>query len=139
MIELLAGIKNTTAALNAERMRLDIIGENIANAQTTRGVDGKPYQRKVVVFEAALQQAMSDGDSSPNITARVQKDESPFQIVHMPGHRDADENGMVTMPNVNIHSEMVDLIAASRAYEANLAVVRNARTMAMQTLAIGKR
>jgi flagellar basal-body rod protein FlgC len=138
MIEMLAGIKNTSAALTAERTRLDIIGENIANAHTTRGVDGKPYQRKVVVFEAALQQAMSEG-SSPNITARVQKDESPFPMLHMPGHRDADENGMVSMPNVNIHSEMVDLIAASRAYEANLAVVKNARTLAMQTLAIGKR
>ena len=139
MIDLLTGIKNTSAALNAERTRIDVIGENIANAQTTHGV-GQPYQRKIVVFEAALQQAMGGSDAgSSGITARVQKDESPFQIVHMPTHRHADENGMVTLPNVNIHTEMVDLIAASRAYEANLAVVRNARTMAMQTLAIGKR
>ena len=71
--------------------------------------------------------------------ARIQKDERPFRLVHLPGHPDADASGMVAMPNVNIHEEMADLIAASRAFEANLAVVRNARTLAMQTLAIGKR
>lgn len=139
MIELLSGINNTSAALSAERTRLDVISENIANANITRAADGKPYQRKVVIFEAALQNAMTGESSSGLRVARIQKDETPFQIVHQPNHPHADENGMVAMPNVNIHAEMADLIAASRAFEANLAVVRNARTMAMQTLSIGKR
>ena len=140
MIDLLSGIQSTSAALSAERTRLDVIGENIANAHVTRGVDGKPYQRKVVVFETALQDALNGGETSASVrVARIQKDDRPFQLVHLPGHPDADASGMVAMPNVNIHEEMADLIAASRAFEANLAVVRNARTRARQTLAIGKR
>ena len=139
MIDILSGISSTTAALNAERVRLDTISQNIANAHTTHGADGKPYQRQIVVFETALQQAMN-GESSPMLrVARIQKDTRPAELVYQPGHPDADANGMVAMPNVNIHEEMADLIAASRAFEANLAVARNARTMAMQTLAIGKR
>lgn len=139
MIDLLSGIQSTSAALTAERTRLDVIGENIANAQITRGEGGKPYQRKVVVFEAALQQAINGKPATGVQVSRIVKDERPFQLVHQPEHPDADSNGNILMPNVNIHEEMADLIAASRAFEANLAVVRNARTLAMQTLAIGKR
>ncbi len=140
MVNLLSGIQQTTAALNAERTRLDVISENIANARTTRGVDGKPYQRKVVVFETALQQAIDGGGQTPALrAAHIQKDPRPAELVYEPGNPDADSRGMVTLPNVKIHEEMADLIAASRAFEANLTVVKNARTMAMQTLAIGKR
>lgn len=140
MIEILPAIQTTTAALTAERTRLDVISENIANAHTTRGADGKPYQRQVVMFETALQQAMG-GNGSPTAmqVARVLKDNRAPEMIHQPGHPDADEHGMVAMPNINIHEEMADMISASRAFEANLAVVRNARTMAMQTLSIGKR
>jgi flagellar basal-body rod protein FlgC len=142
MIQVLSGIQNTSAALDAERTRLDVISENIANAQTTRSADGKPYQRRVVVFEAALQQALdvSNGASSSALkVARIENDSRPPLEVYQPGHPDADSRGMVAMPNINIHEEMADMIAASRAFEANLAVVKNARAMAMQTLAIGKR
>ena len=140
MVDLLSGIQSTTAALNAERTRMEVISENIANAHTTRGTDGKPYQRKVVVFETALQQALDgSGQVSTLHAARIQKDLRAPQMVHMPGHPDADANGFVAMPNVNVHEEMADLISASRTFEANLAVVRNARTMALQTLAIGKK
>lgn len=140
MIDLLNGIQSTRAALTAERFRLDIISQNIANAQTTRGPDGKPYQRQSVVFEDSLQQAVGDKSQSsiPRI-ARIEKDTRPGQQVYNPTHPDADARGIVTLPNINIHEEMADMISASRAYEANLAVVRNARTMALQTLAIGKR
>ncbi len=141
MIQILSGIQNTTAALQAEQTRLDVISENIANANTAHGVDGKPYQRQVVVFEAALQQAMnSDGTTSmPALrVARIEKDSrAPVQI-YAPGNPDADEKGMISMPDINIHEEMADLISASRTFEANLAVVKNARAMALQTLAIGK-
>jgi flagellar basal-body rod protein FlgC len=140
MIDVLSGIQSTAAALNAERTRLDVISENIANAHNTRGPDGKPYQRQVVAFETTLQQAVAKDGQLPTVrVARVQKDPRPPQLVYQPGHPDADARGMVALPNVNIHEEMADLIAASRAFEANLAVVKNARNMALQALAIGKR
>jgi flagellar basal-body rod protein FlgC len=143
MIQPLSGIQNTVAALDAERTRLDVISENIANANTTHGIDGKPYQRKVVVFENALQQAMGAGNNgSPTAqlrVARIEKDNRPPIEIYAPGNPDADERGMLAMPNINVHEEMADLIAASRAFEANLAVVKNEKSMAMQTLAIGKR
>jgi flagellar basal-body rod protein FlgC len=140
MVEILSGVRSTAAALDAGRTRLDIIAENIANAHTTRGPDGLPYRRQVVVFENTLQQVMGATAQTPTVrVARIEKDSRPFELVHQPGHPDADENGMVARPNVNVHEEMADMITASRAFEANLAVVRNARNMALQTLAIGKR
>ena len=139
MIDLLSGIQSTSAALTAERTRLDVISENIANANTTHGLDGKPYQRQVVVFESALQQALGTGASTPTLqVAGIEKDPRPFETVYDPGNPDADVHGMVAMPNVNLHEEMADMISAERTYEANLAVVKNARAMALQVLSIGK-
>ncbi len=145
MINLIPGIESTAAALNAERIRMDVVGQNIANAQVNHGLDGAPYHRQQVVFETVLGSALNPMSSSagsvPTVrVARVEADGRPPRLVYNPGHPDADPNtGMVAMPNVNMHEEMVDLIASSRAFEANLAVVRSARTMAVQTLAIGKR
>jgi flagellar basal-body rod protein FlgC len=141
MIQVLSGVQNTAAALTAEQTRLDVISENIANANTTHGVDGKPYQRQEVVFESALQSAMSSDGSVPMPAIQVAgivKDNTPPIQVYQPGNPDADANGMVSTPNININEEMADLISASRTFEANLAVVKNARAMAMETLAIGK-
>ena len=142
MIQPLSGIQNTVAALDAERTRLDVISENIANANTTHGIDGKPYQRKVVVFENALQQAMGGSNNGVASTqlrvARIEKDQRPPLEIYAPGNPDADDRGMVASPNINIHEEMADLISASRAFEANLAVVKNEKSMAMQTLSIGR-
>lgn len=141
MIQLLSGIQNTTAALQAEQTRLDVISENIANANTAHGVDGKPYQRQVVVFENSLQQAIgADGSAnmSPLRVASIKNDDRPPIQIYDPGNPDADAQGMISTPNINIHEEMADLISASRSFEADLAVVKNSRTMAMQTLAIGK-
>lgn len=142
MINLLSGIDSTSAALAAERVRLDIVSENIANAETTKGPDGKPYQRQQVVFESVLK-AQQQADASNSMAqsvqiARVQKDPRPPRMVYNPGSPDANAQGMVAMPDINIHEEMVDMIAGSRAYEANLAVIKNARTMAMQDLSIAK-
>ena len=143
MIDLIPGIHSTSSALQAERVRMDIVGQNIANVNTTKGVDGKPYQRQQIVFESVLNQLSPGvaGDSSTQSVrvVRVEKDPRPLRMVYNPGHPDADATGMVAMPNMNVHEEMADLIASSRAYEANLAVARNARAMAMQTLSIGKR
>ena len=144
MINLLSGIDATAAALNAERIRMDVVSQNISNSGITRSLDGKPYQRQQVVFEAVLraQQAGLDPTASaaPGIrVARIEKDNSPPIVVHNPSHPHADSSGNVSYPNINPHREMVDLLAATRAYEANLAVVKNARAMALQTLSIGKR
>jgi flagellar basal-body rod protein FlgC len=141
MIQILTGVQSTSAALEAENTRLEVISQNIANAHTAHGVDGKPYQRQVVVFESALNQAMgADGNSQmPSLkVASIQKDMSPPVMIYDPGNPDANKEGMVAMPNINIHEEMADLISASRTYEANLAVVKNAKSMAMETLAMGK-
>lgn len=143
MIDFIPGISSTTAALNAERVRMEIISQNIANANTTHGPDGLPYQRQQVVFESVLdeQQQLSAPGTQPTLVrvAGIQKDSRAPLMVYSPGHPDADEHGMLAMPNVNIHEEMADMIVSSRAYEANLAVLKNARALAMQTLAIGKR
>lgn len=144
MINILSGIDSTSFALNAERIRMDVVSQNIANANTTRGLDGKPYQRQQVVFEAVLnaQQAANGTqgtEAGGTRVARIEQDQRPPQMVYNPSHPHANAEGMVAMPNINIHEEMVDLIAASRAFEANLAVVKNARSMALQTLSIGKR
>ena len=143
MINFLSGINSTSSALNAERIRMEVISQNIANANTTHDVDGKPYQRQQVVFEKVFNQHFGSpgfGAAETSVqVARIEKDHRAPNLVFNPGHPDADANGMVAMPNISIHEEMADLIVSSRAFEANLAVVRNARTLAVQTLAIGKR
>lgn len=142
MIQILTGIQNTSAALDAERTRLDVISQNIANAHTTHDVDGQPYQRRVVVFETALQNAMNGTGANASLpaiqVAKIERDTRPPLLVPDPGNPEADARGMVAMPNINIHEEMADLISASRTFEANLAVVKNARSMALATLAIGR-
>jgi flagellar basal-body rod protein FlgC len=142
MIQILTGIQNTSAALDAEQTRLEVISQNIANAHTAHDVDGKPYQRRVVVFDTVLQNAMGGDVAGGNLpavqVAKIERDTRPPLQIYDPGNPDADGRGMVSMPNVNIHEEMADLISASRSYDANLAVVKNARSMALQTLSIGK-
>jgi flagellar basal-body rod protein FlgC len=140
MINLLTGIDSSSSALDAERVRMDVIAENIANANVTKDVDGKPYQRKEVMFESVLRaQQSSDSPLGGSETVRIAgivKDPTPPRMVYNPSHPDANAQGMVATPNINIHHEMVDMIASSRSYEANLAVVKNARAIAMQALSI---
>jgi flagellar basal-body rod protein FlgC len=140
-MNLISGIDITAGALNAQKTRLDIVAQNIANAQTTRTANGGPYQRQIVSFETELIRHEGDapGASLQSVkVATVQADRTPGQQVYNPQHPDAGPDGLVTMPNVNLSYEMVDLISASRAYEANLSVAKNARQMAMKTLEIGK-
>jgi flagellar basal-body rod protein FlgC len=142
MINFVSGLESTSSALQAERVRMAVASQNIANANVAKGIDGKPYQRQQVVFEsvmAAHESGLSGVDTQKVQIARIEKDQRPPRMISIPGHPDADANGMVAMPNVDIHEEMADMIVSSRAYEANLAVVRNARSMALQTLNIGKR
>lgn len=139
-MNLIAGIDITAGALNAEKTRLDIVAQNIANAQATRTPSGGPYQRQVVSFETEL--VRRAGPAGPALQSvkisSITPDRSPGQQVYDPQHPDAGPDGLVTMPNVNLAYEMVDLITASRAYEANLSVVKNAHQMAMKALDIGK-
>ncbi len=137
-MNLIAGIDLTSGALSAQRMRLDIVAQNIANAQTTRTPSGGPYQRQIVSFESELVKQAGSRSLETVRVAGITADRSPGQQVYNPQHPDAGPDGLVTMPNVNLAYEMVDLITASRAYEANLSVAKNARTLAMKTLEIGK-
>jgi flagellar basal-body rod protein FlgC len=139
-VNLISGIDITASALNAQRTRLDIVAQNIANAQTTRTPNGGPYQREVVSFETELVRRVAGGGPSLQTVkiGAISPDRTPGQQVYNPQHPDAGPDGLVTMPNVNLSYEMVDLITASRAYEANLTVVKNAKQMAMKALDIGK-
>jgi flagellar basal-body rod protein FlgC len=143
MIHFIPGASSTAAALTAERTRLEVIAQNIANANTTRGLDGQPYRRQTVLFETALSEAQASGvdglaPSGPRVS-QVVPDSRPGRTVLAPGHPDADAKGRLTLPNVDIHEEMADMVVASRTFEANLAVLKNARQLAMMTLSIGKR
>jgi len=139
-MNLISGIDVTAGALNAQKTRLDVVAQNIANAQTTRGPNGGAYQRQVVSFESELlRRSVGGGATLQSVrVASITPDRSPGEQVYNPQHPDAGPDGLVTMPNVNLSYEMVDLITASRAYEANLSVVKNARQMAMKALEIGK-
>lgn len=139
-MNLIGAIDVTSSALNAQRTRLDVVAQNIANAQTTHGSDGAPYQRRMVSFETELlrKQGMS-GEALQSVrVGEITTDKSPGQRVYDPQHPDAGADGMVQLPNVNLAYEMVDLITATRAYEANLSVAKNARQMAMKALEIGR-
>lgn len=139
-MNLISGIDVTAGALNAQKTRLDVVAQNIANAQTTRGPDGAPYRRQVVSFESELVRRTGAGAAPLQSVkvAGISPDRTPGQQVYNPQHPDAGPDGLVTMPNVNLAFEMVDLITASRAYEANLSVVKNARQMALKTMQIGR-
>lgn len=139
-------------ALTAERMRMDVTAENLANAQTTRGADGQPYRRKEVIlqekpngksFGAMLSAAQnpvaanrSRGNGGGVEVGAIVEDQSDFRMQYDPGHPDADQNGYVRMPNVNPVTEMVDLISASRGYEANVTAMNTAKQMFSKSLEI---
>ena len=132
----------SASGLTAERMRMDVVAQNLANANTTRGVDGQPYRRKEVVlaerqgegsFGAALAGAMSGKPAGVEVAA-IAEDQTPLKQVYDPGHPDADANGYVQMPNVDSVAEMVDLISAQRAYEANVTAMQAAKQMFSKTL-----
>jgi flagellar basal-body rod protein FlgC len=137
-------IGSSTSGMQAERVRMDVVSENLANAETTKGADGQPYRRKEVVF----QEAGGDNTSFASILAGVNKnapthgvkvagiveDQSALKRIYDPGHPDADKDGYVTMPNVNTVTEMTDLISSSRAYEANVTAMQTAKTMFSKTL-----
>jgi flagellar basal-body rod protein FlgC len=142
-MSLLSSLATSASALAAERLRMDVTAENLANAQTTRGADGGPYRRKSVVlqevgggFGQALAGAMArpSGRAAGVEVAAIVEDQSPPRLAYDPGHPDADERGYVQMPNVEPVGEMVDLITQQRAYEANVTAMQTAKQMFSKTL-----
>lgn len=137
------------SGLAAERLRMDVTAGNLANAQTTKGANGQPYRRREVVlqeaqpggFGAALASAAGIGPHPPAAgvqVAGIVEDGSPPRLVYDPGNPDANAQGYVAMPNVNPVTEMVDLISASRSYEADVTAMQSAKTLFSKTLELLK-
>ncbi len=134
------------SALSAERLRMDVTAENLANANTTRTADGGAYRRKVVVLEQqasgsafgnqlAAEMRRSGGQKPTGVqVAAIAEDTTPNRRIYEPGHPDADAQGYVERPNVDSVSEMVDLISASRSYEANVTAMQTAKVLFTKTL-----
>ena len=141
-------IDTSASGMTAERLRMDVISNNIANVNTTRTAEGTAYRRKYVVFEPRSDAGQNsfdnvfsselDGNAGNGVRAvKIQEDDTPFKLKYDPGNPDATAQGYVQMPNVNIVAEMTDMITASRAYEANVTAINSAKSMAMKTLDIG--
>ncbi|MHB1126191.1 MAG: flagellar basal body rod protein FlgC [Bacillota bacterium] len=139
-MKLLDSLAISATALSAERLRLELIAGNIANMNTTRTTEGGPYRRKVPVFEERLDAAIRNSDykSRGVKVAGIAEDKSPPRLVYDPNHPDARTDGYVEMPNINIINEMVDMMTATRSYEANVSVVNATKSMAAKALEIGR-
>lgn len=131
---LFAGADISASGMSAERQRMEVVANNIANANATQTAEGGPYRRKQLVFSAALDKAGNVSGLHGVEVLGVQSDSSELPMIHNPGHPDADEDGYVRMPNVKLPNEMVDLITASRSYEANLKALTTFKQMIEQTL-----
>ena len=150
---LFTSMNTASTGLTAQRLRMDVISDNIANATTTRTTDGGPFRRSRVVLRPRnnelefktrfLPQALWRGLGEGVRVIKIEKDTAPPRLVYDPSHPDAMKTGplagYVQFPNVNVVTEMVDMISASRAYEANVTVIQNSAQMFMKGLEIGSR
>jgi flagellar basal-body rod protein FlgC len=149
-MRLFSSFEISGSGLTAQRLRMDVVANNIANVNTTRTAEGGPYRRQRVVFEPRREEAQFLLPLSPDARKRavgggsgvrvvgVSSDPSAPKMVYDPGHPDADERGYVAMPNIQLVNEMVDMISATRAYEANVTAINSAKSMAAKALEIGK-
>jgi len=152
-VKITNGFDISASALTANRMRMDVISSNIANAETTRGsfVNGEyvPYKRKLVVmnsneqsFSQLFNNALNGNDESNKFkgvnVSKIIEDSSPTKLVYNPSHPDANEDGYVNMPNVDTATEMIDMIAAVRAYESNITALNATKSMFVKALELGK-
>lgn len=126
------------SALGAQRLRLDLIASNIANANSTRTPEGGPYRRKVPVFAENLRTAEGNIALSGVRVLAITDDQSPFRSVYDPSHPDANADGYVLYPNVNVVNEMVNLMEAGRAYEANVTAFNLSKEVFKAALSIGR-
>lgn len=137
----------SASALTAERLRMDLIANNLANINTTRTAEGGPYRRRYAVVEERrdsfadmlAQQAGRPAEPGVGVrVAQIAEDQAPFKEVYDPTHPDADANGIVRLPNVDMLQEITDMMMASRIYEANLTAFNAAKSMALRALEIGR-
>lgn len=131
-MDFLSALRVSASGLSAERVRVNLASSNLANAETTRGPDGKPYRRLDPVLEAVPFERELSGVR----VAEIAKDETPGRRVFSPSHPDADPDGFVTLPNVNPIHEVVNLLSAQKAYDANATAVDTLKTMAARALEI---
>jgi flagellar basal-body rod protein FlgC len=151
-MSLFGGIATSSSGLSAQQLRLDVISDNLANASTTRTAEGGPFQRSRVIFRPIVSQpywrspflpeSLDNGIGKGVRVNKVEKDTSPPRLVYDPTHPDAiktgPQTGYVEMPNVNVVNEMVDMIDASRAYEANVTLINGSKAMFTKALEIGR-
>ncbi len=145
-MDTLTAMQISGSALKAERARLNIAAMNLANANTTRTMEGGPYKAKSVVFAAKPLEGVNFKDTLNSTTERLRKvevvqvseDKAPFKEVYDPSHPDADTNGVVRFPNVNVAEQMVDMMSARRSYEANVTALDAVKNMALKALEIGR-
>ncbi len=142
-MDFFSALKVSASGLAAERLRVNLASSNLANAESTRGADGKPYQRldpvlQAVPFGEALAQASGEAQPVGVRVAEIARDATPGRRMYDPSHPDADAGGFVTLPNVNPVHEVVNLMSASRAYDANASAVETLKTMAQRALDIAR-
>jgi flagellar basal-body rod protein FlgC len=124
------------SAMSAQAQRLNVVASNLANADSATSASGEAYRARQVVFEATTPTA--NGTSTGVRVKQVVEDQSPMKMVYDPKHPAADENGYVTMPNVNVVDEMVNMLSASRSYQTNVETMNSAKTLLLKTLTIGQ-
>ncbi|MBN1107093.1 MAG: flagellar basal body rod protein FlgC [Deltaproteobacteria bacterium] len=145
-MDLIKTMDIASGGMTAQRTRLNVISMNLANANTTKTENGQPYRRKTVIFEAEPAGDSFSGQLERSLDEQIQgvrvKEivpvEGEFKRIHDPGHPDADAQGYVYLPNVNLVQEMVQMLNANRSYEANAAVIRTAKDMALKALDISR-
>lgn len=143
-MDIFTSLKISSSALEAQRVRLNTISANLANVETTRTPEGGPYRKQEVVFRSApvsfsgeLDRAVQAGTRGVQV-AEIKANAAPPRMVYEPNHPDADGQGMVAMPNVNVLEETVDMMSATRNYEANVTAIKAAKRMALKALEIGR-
>lgn len=142
-MSIFSSMRINASGLSAERLRMDTVSSNIANANATRTEEGGPYRRKIAVFQESLKRELSNSGGyklrSNGVKAvGIVEDKSPLRKVYDPEHPDANEEGYVEMPNVNILNEMIDMMVATRAYEANTTALNASKAMYLKALEIGR-
>ena len=143
-MDIFATMKISASALKAQRIRLNAISSNIANIETTRTPDGGPYRKREVVFKSTQQDFASTLDNHLRDAVHgvkvthIQASSLPPRMVYDPSHPDANADGQVAMPNISLVEETADMMSASRAYEANVTVIKSAKRMALKALEIGR-
>jgi flagellar basal-body rod protein FlgC len=142
MSTLYGAITASATALDAERARIEVAVSNMANAESTRSTDGQPYRRRDVMLAAqpaqTFESALGDAGAIGVRVAGIVQDQMPFRRRYEPSHPDADADGFVSLPNVDAEQEMVDMIGAARAYQANIAAIGMIREMVAKSLELGR-